>query len=112
MYFNARRTKVLLIVASIGLIVTNIAVIAFYHYYSVADLEAVNRAEEHGFDPSQLLPNYVLFWISATASLLAVLFMDAVVAVWLFLTWRDRRSLAGRRNKITSSTGGAIQPHA
>lgn len=94
MYFNARRKKVLVILAAIGLIVTNIAVIAFYNFYSIAKHESVVRSELHGFDPSQLLPHFALFWISATTSLLAVLFMDVVVAVWLFLTWRERRSLA------------------
>ena len=34
----------------------NASVISFFVLWSMADAAAVNRAEEHGFDPSQLLP--------------------------------------------------------
>ena len=35
----------------------NVTVVSFFVLWSNADTAAVNRAEEHGFDPSQLLPH-------------------------------------------------------
>ena len=49
---------------------------------------AVNRAEEHGFDPSQLLPYDTPFWFAAHASLLSLLALDVLA----FLAWRRSRS--------------------
>ena len=38
------------------LVVLNVSVICFYGLWQAADMITVNRAEEHGFDPQQLLP--------------------------------------------------------
>ena len=66
----------------------NISVISFFVLWSNADAEAVNRAEEHGFDPSQLLPHDTPFWFAAHASLLSLLALDVLA----FLAWRRSRS--------------------
>ena len=66
----------------------NISVISFFVLWSNADAEAVNRAEEHGFDPSQLLPYDTPFWFAAHASLLSLLALDVLA----FLAWRRSRS--------------------
>ena len=66
----------------------NISVISFFVLWSMADTAAVNRAEEHGFDPSQLLPYDTPFWFAAHASLLSILALD----VLSFLAWRRSRS--------------------
>ena len=69
------------------LVVLNMSVICFYGLWQVADTIAVNRAEEHGFDPQQLLPHFVLFWLAAQATLLSLLALDALVVV----AWRRVR---------------------
>ena len=66
----------------------NTSVISFFVLWSNADTAAVNRAEEHGFDPSQLLPHDTLFWFAAHASLLSLLALDVLT----FLAWRRSRS--------------------
>ena len=66
----------------------NASVISFFVLWSNADAEAVNRAEEHGFDPSRLLPHATPFWFAAHASLLSLLALDVLA----FLVWRRSRS--------------------
>lgn len=66
----------------------NVTVVSFFVLWSNADTAAVNRAEEHGFDPSQLLPYDIPFWFAAHASLLSLLALDVLA----FLTWRRSRS--------------------
>ena len=65
----------------------NASVISFFVLWSMADTAAVNRAEEHGFDPSQLLPHDIPFWFAAHASLLSLLALDVLA----FLAWRRSR---------------------
>ena len=65
----------------------NVSVISFFVMWSMADAAAVNRAEEHGFDPSQLLPYDIPFWFAAHASLLSLLALDVLA----FLAWRRSR---------------------
>lgn len=65
----------------------NASVISFFVLWSMADTAAVNRAEEHGFDPSQLLPYDTPFWFAAHASLLSLLALDVLA----FLAWRRSR---------------------
>ena len=65
----------------------NVSVISFFVLWSNADTAAVNRAEEHGFDPSQLLPYDTPFWFAAHASLLSLLALDILA----FLAWRRSR---------------------
>ena len=76
------------------LVALNVSVICFYGLWQVADTIAVNRAEEHGFDPQQLLPHSTLFWFAAHASLLSLLALDALVIV----AWR--RARRRRRNPL------------
>ena len=66
----------------------NVSVISFFVLWSNADTAAVNRAEEHGFDPNQLLPHATPFWFAAHASLLSLLALDVLA----FLAWRRSRS--------------------
>ena len=68
----------------------NVAVISFYALWSIADSMTVNRAEEHGFDPNQLLPHDIPFWFAAHALLLGLLALDVLV----FMAWRKSRSQA------------------
>jgi len=66
----------------------NVTVASFFVLWSNADTAAVNRAEEHGFDPSRLLPHATPFWFAAHASLLSLLALDVLA----FLAWRRSRS--------------------
>ena len=79
------RPAILSVLASL-----NASVISFFVLWSNADTAAVNRAEEHGFDPSQLLPHDTPFWFAAHASLLSLLALDVLT----FLAWRRSRSQA------------------
>ena len=81
------------------LVVLNMSVICFYGLWQVADTIAVNRAEEHGFDPQQLLPHGTLFWFAAHASLLSLLALDVLVIV----AWR--RARRRRRNPLPGVVG-------
>ena len=66
----------------------NASVISFFVLWSMADTAAINRAEEHGFDPGQLLPHDLPFWLAAHASLLSLLALDVLA----FLAWCRSRS--------------------
>ena len=73
------------------LVVLNVSVICFYGLWQAADMITVNRAEEHGFDPQQLLPNFVPFYFAAQASMLSLLAFDALVIVIVWRRVRRRR---------------------
>ena len=81
----------------------NVSVISFFVLWSNADTAAVNRAEEHGFDPSQLLPYDIPFWFAAHASLLSLLALDVLA----FLAWRRSRRHAPQQPDVIN---GAL-PH-
>lgn len=76
----------------------NVAVISFYALWSIADNVTVNRAEEHGFDPNQLLPHATPFWFAPHASLLSILTLDLLA----FLAWRRSRSQATQQPDVLS----------
>ena len=84
------------------LVALNVSVICFYGLWQVADTIAVNRAEERGFDPQQLLPHGTLFWFAAHASLLSLLALDALVIV----AWRRARR---RRPAPTAPAAPALR---
>ena len=84
------------------LVVLNMSVVGFYALWEVADTIAVNRAEEHGFDPQQLLPHFVPFWFAAQASLLSLLALDVLMIV----AWRRRR----RWQKLQTAVNDSSEP--
>lgn len=69
------------------LVVLNMSVVGFYGLWFRANTITGIRAEEHGFDPQQLLPHFVPFWFAAQASLLSLLALDVLAIV----AWRRRR---------------------
>ena len=87
------------------LVVLNMSVVGFYALWEVADTIAVNRAEEHGFDPQQLLPHNILFWLAAQASLLSLLALDVLMIV----AWRRRRRWQKLQTAVNDSSEPAIQ---
>ena len=82
------------------LVVLNISVVCFYVLWEVADTIAVNRAEEHGLDPQQLLPHNILFWLAAQASLLSLLALDVLAIV----AWRRRRRWQKPQTAVNDSS--------
>ena len=87
------------------LVVLNISVVCFYVLWEVADTIAVNRAEEHGFDPQQLLPHNILFWLAAQASLLSLLALDVLMIV----AWRRRWRWQKLQTAVNDSSEPVIQ---
>ena len=69
------------------LVLLNMSVVCFYGLWFRANTITGIRAEEHGFDPQQLLPHFVPFWFAAQASMLSLLAFDALVIV----AWRRAR---------------------
>lgn len=65
----------------------NASVVSLYGIWFSANATTTARAEEHGFDPSQLLPHATPFWFAAHASLLSLLALDVLT----FLAWRRSR---------------------
>ena len=80
------------------LAVLNASVISFHVLWRIADDVAVNRAEEHGFDPNQLLPHAIPFWFAAHASLLSLLALDVLA----FLAWRRSRRHVPRQPDVVN----------
>ena len=87
------------------LVVLNMSVVCFYVLWEVADTIAVNRVEEHGFDPQQLLPHNILFWLAAQASLLSLLALDVLAIV----AWRRRRRWQKPQTAVNDSSEPVIQ---
>ena len=85
------RDAVLRMLAGIALLALNMSVICFYGLWASANTITGNRAEEHGFDPQQLLPNFVPFYFAAQASMLSLLAFDALVVVIVWRRVRRRR---------------------
>ena len=84
------------------LVVLNMSVVCFYGLWFRANTITGIRAEEHGFDPQQLLPHGTLFWFAARASLLSLLALDALVIV----AWR--RARRRRRNPLPGAVGAPL----
>ena len=82
------RDAVLRMLAGIALLALNMSVVCFYGLWFRANTITGIRAEEHGFDPQQLLPHFVPFWFAAQASMLSLLAFDALVIV---IVWRRVR---------------------
>jgi len=87
------------------LVVLNMSVVCFYVLWEVADTIAVNRVEEHGFDPQQLLPHNILFWLAAQASLLSLLALDVLAIV----AWRRRWRWQKLQTAVNDSSEPVIQ---
>lgn len=85
------RDAVLRMLAGIALLALNMSVICFYGLWASANTITGNRAEEHGFDPQQLLPNFMPFYFAAQASMLSLLAFDALVIVIVWRRVRRRR---------------------
>ena len=85
------RDAVLRMLAGIALLALNMSVICFYWLWVSANTITGNRAEEHGFDPQQLLPNFMPFYFAAQASMLSLLAFDALVIVIVWRRVRRRR---------------------
>ena len=88
---------------SVILTLLNLSVISLYGIWFSANATTTARAEEHGFDPNQLLPHAIPFWFAAHASLLSLLALDVLA----FLAWRRSRRHAPQQPDVIN---GAL-PH-
>lgn len=66
----------------------DISALGFYALWFVAHDAAVDRSEEHGFDPQQLLANAYWLWAFANATLLFLIVLNVV----LIVGWRRQRN--------------------
>ena len=87
------------------LVVLNISVVCFYGLWFRANTITGIRAEEHGFDPQQLLPHFVPFWFAAQASLLSLLALDVLAIV----AWRRRWRWQKLQTAVNDSSEPVIQ---
>ena len=87
------------------LVVLNMSVVGFYGLWFRANTITGIRAEEHGFDPQQLLPHFVPFWFAAQASLLSLLALDVLMIV----AWRRRRRWQKLQTAVNDSSEPVIQ---
>ena len=87
------------------LVVLNMSVVGFYGLWFRANTITGIRAEEHGFDPQQLLPHFVPFWLAAQASLLSLLALDVLMIV----AWRRRRRWQKLQTAVNDSSEPVIQ---
>jgi hypothetical protein len=83
--------KVLGVLSGLTLLGLNIAVVAFFTLWQIADSAAINRMETAtGVDPAQMLPNANLMWIAAHASFLMVLVADVLAIVLAVILGKSR----------------------
>lgn len=75
-------TKTLGVLGGLALVGLNVAVVAFYVLWQMADTAAINQMEAApGMDGSQMLPNANALWLAANASFILLLVLDIVVIV-------------------------------
>lgn len=86
--------RALVIAGGLLLLALNVAVVAFFVLWQIADTAALNRMEANsGFASAELLPNANLMWIAAHASLVLLLALDAVGVVFAVLAARKPKVL-------------------
>lgn len=83
--------KVLGVLGGLTLLGLNIAVLAFFALWQIADSATINRIETAtGADPAQMLPNANLMWIAAHASFLMVLVADVLAIMFAVMLGKSR----------------------
>jgi hypothetical protein len=88
---SAHVIRALIVTWSVVLVLLNVAGIAFYVLWFVADDWASNRSEAAGgFDTAMLLPHGDLMWVAANATLFLILATDAVMTATVLTLRRPR----------------------
>ncbi|MBE6483083.1 MAG: cell surface protein [Actinomyces ruminicola] len=81
-----------------ALALLDISVLGFYALWFVAHDAAVDRSEEHGFDPQQLLANAYWLWAFANATLVCLIALNVILIVgWRRSRRREQLALPGPR---------------
>lgn len=89
---SPRSIRTLTVAGTAILASLNVAFVAFFVLYSIADEWAVDRSEaSHGSDPTMLLPHDAALWIVANASIVILLAFDGVWAAVLVRIYRTDR---------------------
>lgn len=87
--------KALGVLGGLALVGLNIAVVALYVLWQIADTAAINHMESaSGMDVSQLLPNANVLWLAAQGSLMMLLLLDVVVIVSVAMLVKANRKPA------------------
>jgi len=73
------------------LVLLDISALGFYALWFIADNAAVNRAEEHGIDPQQLLPNDNWLWLFANATLVCLIVLNVILVIGRWRSGRQER---------------------
>ncbi|PQZ98513.1 hypothetical protein CQ019_16900 [Arthrobacter sp. MYb229] len=98
--------KLLGVLGGLTLLGLNVAVVAFFFLWQIADSAAVNRMEAAaGVDPAQMLPDANPLWIAAHASLLMVLAADVLAVVFAVMLVK---TLHRTRSGVVAASGQSV----
>lgn len=76
--------KTLGIAGAVAMVGLNIAVLAFFVLWRIADNAAIDRMEpESRVDPGRMLPNSEMMWLAAHGSVLMILVLDVLIVAAL-----------------------------
>ncbi|MFE7843672.1 hypothetical protein ACFUTX_00600 [Microbacterium sp. NPDC057407] len=88
----------------------NLAVVAFFVLWQIADTAAINRMESaSGMDSTRLLPNADLLWLAACASLFLLLCVDGLIILAAVKLASANRKIAADTDDV--STGAPASAH-
>ena len=79
-----------------ALVLLDVSVVGFYALWFAADTAAVNRAEERGLDPQQLLVNSHWLWAFANATLVCLVALNVI----LIAGWRRHRKQENQEQPV------------
>ncbi|MGW9166391.1 hypothetical protein [Agromyces sp. NPDC055658] len=84
------------VIGGLALVGLNIAVVAFFVLWQIADTAAINHMESaSGWDASRMPPNANLLWLAANASVFMVSVVDALaIFIVAILVKANRRAQA------------------
>lgn len=83
----------------------NIAVLAFFVLWKIADSTAIGRMEsEPSVDPGQMLPNSELMWLAAHGSVLMLVVVDVLIVAGLVKMTGVRQRAANREQDAYSES--------
>ncbi|MFT4259312.1 hypothetical protein [Microbacterium sp.] len=86
--------KAFAVASGLLLLALNVAVVAFFVLWQIADTAALNRMEANSdLSSTELLPHANLMWVAAHAAVLLLVALDAVAVLFASLTTRKPKAL-------------------
>lgn len=93
------------IVGAVAMLGLNIAVLAFFVLWKIADSTAIGRMElDSIMDPGQMLPNSELMWLAAHGSVLMLVVLDVLIVAALVKMTSVRQRAASRDQNAYSAS--------